>query len=87
MSTNLHPDGSLFSRALTKVLKHVCNIISLIYLFMVNITGVQSSFLRIRYYVKPTSLRMNKQYIIYYQTWTWVFSTGKWREPTHLLTH
>jgi len=28
------------------------------------------------YYVKPTSLRMNKQYIIYYQTWTWVFSTG-----------
>jgi len=26
--------------------------------------------------VKPTSLRMNKQYIIYYQTWTWVFSTG-----------
>ena len=20
---------------------------------------------------------MNKQYIIYYQTWTWVFSTGK----------
>jgi len=28
------------------------------------------------YYVKPTKLRMDKQYIIYYHTWTWVFSTG-----------
>jgi len=28
------------------------------------------------YYVKPTALRMHKQYIIYYQTWTWVFCTG-----------
>merc|ERR1711953_1246852 len=28
------------------------------------------------YYVKPTALRMHKQYIIYYHTWTWVFSTG-----------
>ena len=29
-----------------------------------------------RYYVKPTKLRMDKEYIIYYQTWTWVFTTG-----------
>eukprot|EP00092_Neocalanus_flemingeri_P014437 GFUD01015576.1.p1 GENE.GFUD01015576.1~~GFUD01015576.1.p1 ORF type:complete len:498 (+),score=105.88 GFUD01015576.1:152-1645(+) len=28
------------------------------------------------YYVKPTKLRMDKQYIIYYHTWTWVVSTG-----------
>ena len=26
--------------------------------------------------MKPTALRMDKQYIIYYQTWTWVFFTG-----------
>ena len=35
-----------------------------------------SQIFNLRYYVRPTALRMQKQYIIYYQTWTWVFSTG-----------
>ena len=26
--------------------------------------------------MKPTKLRMDKNYIIYYQTWAWAFSTG-----------
>ena len=26
--------------------------------------------------MKPTQLRMTKDYIIYYQTWTWVVTTG-----------
>ena len=35
-----------------------------------------SKQLFISYYVKPTKLRMDKNYIIYYQTWAWAFSTG-----------
>ena len=30
-----------------------------------------------RYYVRPTQLRLKKEYIIYYHTWTWVVFTGK----------
>ena len=26
--------------------------------------------------MKPTELRMSKEYIVYYQTWTWVVTTG-----------
>ena len=29
-----------------------------------------------RYYVRPTQLRLKKEYIIYYHTWTWVVFTG-----------
>ena len=36
-----------------------------------------SKFYCFRYYVKPTMLRMNKRYIIYYSTWAWVLFTGK----------
>ncbi|XP_023347490.1 FMRFamide receptor [Eurytemora carolleeae] len=31
---------------------------------------------RIRVYVKPTKLRLNREYIIYYGTWGWVVLTG-----------
>jgi len=39
-------------------------------------TGLFCNCIEYKYYVKPTALRMDKQYIIYYQTWTWVFFTG-----------
>ena len=42
-----------------------------------NITQLIRYFNIFSYYVKPTKLRLDKNYIIYYQTWTWVFFTGK----------
>ena len=43
-----------------------------------------SQIFTLRYYVRPTALRMQKQYIIYYQTWTWVFSTGSFLSSKQL---
>merc|ERR1711892_396659 len=39
-------------------------------------TKLHCNCIEYKYYVKPTKLRMDKEYIIYYQTWTWVVTTG-----------